>query len=67
MIRTIRSDALRPGDVLSTDGSRIESVVLCIGGGIPDEICICRSWEDGGQKFDYVTPDHPVHVYTPDV
>jgi hypothetical protein len=63
MVRTIRSDALRPGDVLSTDGSTIESVILCRGGGIPDELAICRRFEDGGQKFDYVAPDHPVHVY----
>ena len=73
MIRTVRSDELRPGDILSTNGARIESVVLCQGGGIPDELCVCYSFAAGETvdeyatlRFEYVDPAKPVHVWTPD-
>ncbi len=71
MIVIKRADQLRPGDVLSTDGSRIETVVLLQGGGAPAEVCICRSWEAGEglpseQRFEYVEPSRPVYVFTAD-
>lgn len=66
MIRTIRSDEVRPGMMFSTNGATAGSVVLCQGGGIDDEICICSVFADGSQRFDYVDPSLPVHIWEPD-
>lgn len=68
-VETVRADELRPGDILSTNGARIESVVLCQGGivadrsYVPDEVCVCSSFEDGSQRFEYVDPAKPVYVW----
>lgn len=59
---TKRSDELRPGDVLSTDGSTVETAIL-LQGGAPPEVCVVRRFDDDTQKIEYVEPDAPVHVY----
>lgn len=69
MIRTIRSDELRPGMIMSTNGAKVESVVLCqtVGDPASDEICVCYSFEDPYlQKFEYVEPSRPVHIWADD-
>jgi hypothetical protein len=67
MLISKTAEQLRPGDILSNNGATVTDVVLCTGGGYPDEICVGYTLEDGAMKFDYVAPSHPCYTWVPDV
>jgi hypothetical protein len=61
-IQTVPAKDLRKGDVFSTDGGVVTSVVSLEGGGAPDEIAvqvICH----GIEKFTYLSPNHPCPLW----